>query len=105
MEMDGDILSDPDDYILDLSSGAAGGEQKGGEGIGGAVRAFLSIHFKCCKVYSRIYKNAAGDAYVGHCPRCARGVAGADRPRGIGRIEVLWRSDPKAFRLNGITFF
>jgi len=35
---------------------------------------FLGIYFKCCHVYSRIYKNKAGDKYVGFCPKCARRI-------------------------------
>jgi hypothetical protein len=34
-------------------------------------RPFLGMYFKCCRVYSRIYLNKAGTAFVGWCPKCA----------------------------------
>lgn len=40
---------------------------------------FLGVHMKCCNVYIRAYRNAAGDAFVGWCPRCASQV----------RIEIV----------------
>jgi hypothetical protein len=33
-------------------------------------RPFLGLHMRCCHVYVRVYANAAGDAFVGRCPRC-----------------------------------
>lgn len=37
-------------------------------------KPYLGIMFNCCKVYTRIYKNKAGDAYIGRCPKCSRSV-------------------------------
>jgi hypothetical protein len=34
-------------------------------------RPFIGMHFKCCHVYSRIYLNKTGTAFVGWCPKCA----------------------------------
>ncbi|MDD3593414.1 MAG: hypothetical protein PHX18_02185 [Candidatus Gastranaerophilales bacterium] len=37
-------------------------------------RKYLGIQFDCCGVYSRIYQNKEGSAYVGRCPGCLRTV-------------------------------
>jgi len=37
-------------------------------------RPFLGVHMKCCNTYVRAYLNAAGEAYVAWCPRCAAQV-------------------------------
>jgi len=33
-------------------------------------KLFISIYWKCCGVYSRIYKDKSGATYEGRCPRC-----------------------------------
>jgi len=38
------------------------------------VRKYIGVHFECCKVYTRVYLNSQGTAYVGWCPYCAQRV-------------------------------
>ena len=56
--------------FLDLSSPAPAPGGVVGE-MRDEASKFLGVRFACCDVYSRVYKNRAGSAYVGHCPRCA----------------------------------
>ena len=67
--------SDPRDYILDLSANVAPSIENRKSKIenkGGRKSTYLSVHFKCCNVYAPIYRNRAGTAYSGHCPKCQR---------------------------------
>ncbi len=44
-------------------------------------RPWLSIYWKCCQTYSRVYRNRKGDAYEGRCPKCSapvRALIGTD---------------------------
>jgi hypothetical protein len=45
-------------------------------------RPFIGMHFKCCRVYARIYLNQKGTAFVGWCPRCAAKVEVRVSPTG-----------------------
>lgn len=38
---------------------------------------FLSIWFRCCHMYGRLYRNADATAYAGRCPRCGAAVQAA----------------------------
>lgn len=37
-------------------------------------RPWLGLYFRCAGVYGRAYRNAAGDAYIGRCPKCGKTV-------------------------------
>ncbi len=39
-----------------------------------ASRRWLGIHFECCNVYARVWRNSTGTAYVGFCPHCTKQV-------------------------------
>jgi hypothetical protein len=58
-------MSDPRDYKLDIA-GLAKEQPVAKTG----PRPFVSVQFACCNVYLRIYRNAAGTAYEGRCPKC-----------------------------------
>ena len=64
-------MDEPPPYHLDIE----GLEDSAGGASGGhipAPRPWVGIWFDCCGVYTRVYRNAAGTAYHGCCPRCAR---------------------------------
>lgn len=76
-------MADPRD-IVDISSltpsGSVNDGQQGGDAAGPRSdrglqgRPWLAISWKCCGVYSRIYRAADGKAYRGACPKCGRSV-------------------------------
>lgn len=83
------LESDPRDYVLDLSPQAIPKEIPPNKiplaqtaattptqqpPTEPPSRAYLSIHFKCCNAFARIFPNAQGTSYAGHCPKCARPV-------------------------------
>jgi hypothetical protein len=69
-------MADPED-IVDISA-LGGGSRSGGRSQRrrgtGQGRPWLAMKWKCCGAYSRIYRNRAGTAYEGRCPKCAMHV-------------------------------
>ena len=95
-------MAEEPDYILDLSSEAAGQESPAesavpppGDDPAAAAsdeqdasaepsqRKWIGVHFQCCDVYSRIWRNREGSAYVGYCPRCNRKIQARIGPDGV----------------------
>ncbi len=72
------------DYIVDIQSlkqrGAAHEATRGSSSLTG--RPWLAVHWQCCQVYTRVYRNAAGTAYEGRCPRCGKQVSAKVGPGG-----------------------
>lgn len=76
---------------LDLSSGSQDEPDSMSAGGARGRRRFIGIQFACCDVYSRIYVNRAGTAYLGHCPRCSRRVEMKIGPGGTdSRFFTVW---------------
>ena len=73
------------DYILKIdglsnaqqgTDAAAPGEKPG------QARPWIAVNWQCCSVYSRIYRNRAGTAYEGRCPKCGTPAKAAIGPGG-----------------------
>ncbi|MFQ6048618.1 MAG: hypothetical protein ACE5K7_04570 [Phycisphaerae bacterium] len=66
-------MSDQPDYYLEIDrlERWANADQIG-RAAGALQRRWIGVHFVCCDVYSRIYRNRDGTAYEGRCPRCYR---------------------------------
>ncbi len=71
-----------DDYILDIDSLRAEQPTRQGSPRTGGARPYISVHFSCCKLYQRVYRNREGTAYVGWCPKCARKLVARIGPEG-----------------------
>lgn len=51
----------------------------------GPARRFLSVWFRCCHTYGRMYRNRDETAYEGRCPRCNTRVNALIGPNGTDR--------------------
>jgi len=50
-----------------------------------SARPWISVWFRCCHVYARIYRTADGARYTGRCPRCGAEVSARVGPGGTNR--------------------
>ncbi|MEM1355370.1 MAG: hypothetical protein AAGH88_10855 [Planctomycetota bacterium] len=73
------------DYIVEID----GLRNVGGQGTGSVsssgeekTRPWIAVTWQCCSVYSRIYRNRAGTAYEGQCPKCGKPVKARVGPGG-----------------------
>ena len=66
------------DYIVEISGIQASGPAAQGGRVpqtdSAQRRRWLSVLWRCCGVYSRIYVNREETAYVGTCPGCGKPV-------------------------------
>lgn len=80
----GDSVNRDVDYILELGGKTVTPQTTAEVTVASSFRGrpWLAVHWKCCNVYSRIYRNAEGTLYTGRCPRCTRPVRAAVGPDG-----------------------
>ena len=45
-------------------------EKQGAREASDGRRSFLGIHFRCCRVYGRLYRDPGQAEYRGRCPKC-----------------------------------
>lgn len=64
---------DNPDYIVEISGLKSGESQAPLKPHGGQCgRPWLAILWRCCHVYSRVYRNPQQTAYEGRCPKCGK---------------------------------
>lgn len=74
------------DYIVELSGRR---QEPASSSVTG--RPWLAVRWRCCEVYSRMYRRADGTAYEGRCPRCGRPIRVRVGPGGTStRFFEAW---------------
>lgn len=84
------------DYIVDIEGLRPATEQESrantnvqpqsgaaaASGANSRGRPWIAVTWKCCSVYSRVYRNRAGTCYEGRCPKCGKPVQARVGPGG-----------------------
>lgn len=77
------MMSQEPDYILDIPGLEESPSQIPADVSAG--RKWIGIKFDCCGSYSRIYRNKAGTAYEGFCPKCTARIRVPIGPSGTSQ--------------------
>jgi hypothetical protein len=70
------------DYIVDIDGIKTPGPASPANGKSLRGRPWLAVQWRCCGVYSRVYRNKAGTLYEGKCPKCGHPVTARVGPGG-----------------------
>lgn len=77
-------MSEARDYILDID-GLRSPHGESAISIRPTLkgRPWLAVHWRCCHVYSRVYRHRTGAYYSGRCPSCGKQVRARVGPGGV----------------------
>lgn len=79
-------MADPRDIVDIPGVEAPAHSLRGDHGANGPQgRPWLSVWFRCCHTYGRMYRNASRTAYEGACPRCGGHVRAMIGRQGTSR--------------------
>jgi hypothetical protein len=70
---------------VDLSGHLGPRVQPADDGRRGTRRRFLSVWYRCCHAYGRLYRNRQETHYEGRCPACGARVSVGIGPDGTTR--------------------
>lgn len=69
---------------IDVRSTADGVEDgQSGRKLREGGRPWIGVHFECCGVYVRVYRERGADRYESRCPRCATPITVRVSPDGV----------------------
>jgi hypothetical protein len=85
-------MSDDPNQHLDILAKAEWDEAIRQAGKTRPPRPWVGIHFECCDVYTRVYRDLDAPQYRGRCPRCGRPVTLRVDPDGVS--ARIFRATP-----------
>ena len=71
--------------IVDIDGLRRNDSEKSGDKSKESGRRFLSVLFRCCNTYGRLYPDAERTRYEGRCPKCGARLEAGIGPGGTNR--------------------